>query len=229
MTTNQTPGPPVPAVDLARAGFDQVVAGIQARLAHDLNGRAASLIGILELLRDAGAPAEPLGYLDDEIARLEDLARLLGTLPRNLGAEAEALVPRELGAVALDVAARVRGLEDTPMDNGLDAALPPILAGRSRLLAALLVLIHRAHGRRSPEDRHEAVVLEGADEGGAVAFRVAGDAGPDDPDDAERLAAIGAVLAGDGGEVRLEPGQAPALRVPTLRAARAAERARAGS
>lgn len=63
-----------------------VIDEIHDSLAHGLNGRLAGLSGIVQVARMRGAVDEELlSLLDDELSRLQSLARLTASVPRSSG------------------------------------------------------------------------------------------------------------------------------------------------
>ena len=139
---------------LARAGWPATFDRILAGLCHDLNGRAAALRGFIQLKAFGDAPASLDGLLEEEVERLEELARTLSCVPDRAGGEPELLAPRELLADLLRLHGKHRGLETFRTDLEVDREAPPLRAFRRRLQRALLVALgeaawsaHRRGGR----------------------------------------------------------------------------------
>lgn len=134
------------ARNLADAGWADVQARMRARLAHDVNGRAAALLAVVELVREVGPDAATLALLDGEVDKLTQVARALRSVPWDSGMEeAEPVIPAELLTEALATAGLERGLEY--LDRALEPVgsdVEPVLVSRGRTLAVLAVVLSRA-------------------------------------------------------------------------------------
>lgn len=214
---------------LSRGGLDRVRARLHARLAHDLNGRASTLLAVHDLLEE-GPSEDALHYLEAEVESIERLVKILRALPAEAGGEGEAMIPGETAEEAARLAARQRGFEGVPCAVEAGPEVAPVLAGRTRLIAALLLLIAAAQEPWMNREAPGPVVVGLSEEPGVVVFTVRGppppgDGASDGPDgaeglDAEALEALDAVLRLDGGgAVRLADGTL-AARVQTLAAGR---------
>jgi len=217
---------------------DAVVAGI----CHDLNDRLSALSGIVQLARLDGLVDETVGdTLQSELEKVEDLVRLLRTLPAGRVEEPE---PVRLADVVATVAAllrRHRGLEDVRVD--LVAEADPIVRTEWSSLArgVLLVVAAAARDARARSTDRVVVRLTVESATAVLAVEAAEDADPPGGCGAEpRLAGSGSVepheaddpetsacwaggvaemvhgaLAGLGGEARLRPPGADAWGDPS--------------
>lgn len=234
------PPGPSPGEILARAGWLAVESALLRGLAHDLNGRAAALGGLVELLRldDDGEDPPVLDLLREESARLAEsveLLRLLAGDGEEAPPEALALEPLLRAVVALH--ARHRGLEsvETVLEVGADVA---VRVRRTVLVRTLLLLLGAAGwAAREAGGRRVDVALGASDDRVVVVIAVPGAdtdeedaAGGQDRPGAERpgpgLEAVvrgaEAVLERDGGAVNRREGHGDGgarleLSLPALR------------
>ncbi|MEQ9401861.1 MAG: hypothetical protein RJQ04_22025 [Longimicrobiales bacterium] len=214
---------------LARAGLDRVRARLHARLAHDLNGRASTLLAVHDLLEE-GPSEDALHYLEAEVGSIERLVKILRTLPAEAGGEGEAMIPGETAEEAARLAERQRGLEGVPCAVEAGTEVAPVLAGRTRLVAALLLLIAAAQEPWMNREAPGPVVVGLSEEPGVVVFTVRGPPPPDGGEaaptteagalDAVALEALDAVLRLDGGGAARRGDGALVARVQTLAAGR---------
>lgn len=131
---------------LARAGWLAVESALIRGLAHDLNGRATALRGLVELLRldDDGADPPVLDLLREESTRLGEAVELLRLLAGDREDQPpEPLALEPLLESVLGLHARHRGLEEveTVLEVEADGA---VRVRRTFLVRALLLLLGAA-------------------------------------------------------------------------------------
>jgi len=215
---------------------DELLRGV----AHALSNRVATIDGASYMLSLDGADvAGQAATLRGETGRLEALLHALRALPRGTDSEPEPTMPADAVQGALALHAHHGALRDVPCDIDMEADVPPAYADPTALQHALLVAITAARcmagvrGRVTLRVRSHADVVEFC----AVARHgaaPAGDAGaPHARDDAEDAGtddhrAIDWLLGAHGG--RSVPGSSGVtFTVPTLTAARSAQRQAAGN
>lgn len=140
------PSDPSPGELLARAGWLAVESALIRGLAHDLNGRATALGGLVELLRldEDGADPPVLDLLREESTRLGEAVELLRLLAGDSEDEPpEPLALEPLLELVLGLHARHRGLEEveTALEVEADGA---VRVRRTFLVRALLLLLGAA-------------------------------------------------------------------------------------
>jgi hypothetical protein len=222
----------IPATDgsvAADARWLATLERLQRGLNHAMSNRIASLASVISILEPGDV--ELVRQLGDEMTRLERLLALLRLLPRPSEPRAE---PVQVADFAHDVGtllAHHPGLRDERLvTTGLEAA-PPVRCRLHALQHALLLLLEEAGLAGAPL----ALAAHGTDAaltltvGAAAGTQAADEALPGIArDDAGRAAQ--ALLAADEALV-WTAGEGPAwgawIRLPTLLALRARERARA--
>lgn len=161
------PSDPSPGELLARAGWLAVESALIRGLAHDLNGRATALGGLVELLGldDDGADPPVLDLLREESTRLGEAVELLRLLAGDREDEPpEPLALESLLESVLRLHARHRGLEEveTVLEVEADGA---VRVRRTFLVRALLLLLGAAGwAAREAGGRRVDVALRGRDE-----------------------------------------------------------------
>ncbi len=169
------PSDPSPGELLARAGWLAVESALIRGLAHDLNGRATALGGLVELLRldDDGAGPPVLDLLREESNRLGEAVELLRLLAGDReDAPPEPLALEPLLESVLGLHARHRGLEEveTVLEVEADGA---VRVRRTFLVRALLLLLGAAGwAAREAGGRRVDVALRGGDDRVVVAIGV---------------------------------------------------------
>lgn len=152
---------------LARAGWLAVESALMRGLAHDLNGRATALGGLVNLLRLDGDGADPpvLDLLREESTRLGEAVELLRLLAGDREDEPpEPLALEPLLESVLGLHARHRGLEEveTVLEVEADGA---VRVRRTFLVRALLLLLGAAGwAAREAGGRRVDVALRGRDD-----------------------------------------------------------------
>lgn len=176
--SSSRPSDPSPGELLARAGWLAVESALIRGLAHDLNGRATALGGLVELLRlddDGDDRADPpvLDLLREESTRLGEAVELLRLLAGDREDEPpEPLALEPLLESVLRLHARHRGLEEveTVLEVEADGA---VRVRRTFLVRALLLLLGAAGwAAREAGGRRVDVALRGRDERVVVVISV---------------------------------------------------------
>lgn len=135
--------------------------------------------------------------------RLTTVVRLLGLLPGDLQGEPIPLMPQEVVARAIQLAATAMNATDRSADLVVEQDAPPILANEARVLRSTVLLLHRSMSHSSADFE---VVVSGDEQHAQLMFRPRGDGA--DPDagmylgsdtEAEALAALFEL---DGGALR---------------------------
>ena len=147
---------------LDRAGWSQIADRVLHGLCHDINGRAGSLSGLTFLLESQdGEASSVLPFLNQELAQLEEVVRLLRLLPDDATGP-ELLAPGEL-MPELALLIRVqRGLEGVEVDLGEYSSAPAIRMDRTLFIRSVAILLTGAAER---------VVIQGLE---GVAVRASG-------------------------------------------------------
>lgn len=185
---------------LARAGWLGVESALMRGLAHDLNGRATALGGLVDLLRLDGDGADPpvLDLLREESTRLGEAVELLRLLAGDREDEPpEPLALEPLLESVLGLHARHRGLEEveTVLEVEADGA---VRVRRTFLVRALLLLLGAAGwAAREAGVRRVDVALRGRDDRVVVVIGVP-EADTGEKDAAGTDAAAGTERSGSG-------------------------------
>lgn len=145
---------------LVAAGWPAVSERILAGLSHDLNGRVWTLPVLVEALDEADGTRRPewRGYLDEELAKLGETARLVQLLAQPaVGVEVVEL--RRFMPDVLALHRRHRGLEHAPVR--IESGGTPGVAVRvdpALLTRFLLLLLADAGWRRKATEEGEVLV-----------------------------------------------------------------------
>lgn len=220
MTQDRSPAPPVEGVEEWLALVELVLQGLH----HALNNRIGSLSALVELFHLGDLPADGSGFdgLAGDLTRLEDCNRVIRLLPADAHPSEEPLI---LDDILADVFAihrflhEVRELQVTIVPTRF---VEPVRVERWALLRVLTLLL--ADAKRVAKNTGAVVraVTESDDQWVRVEFRIGTPLVAEVPVSgggrysealAERL----------GGTVTRRPGVAE-LRLPTLKARRAADR-----
>lgn len=202
--------PTTPFQAFARAGWDAVASRLMAGLNHDLNGRIASIYGLVQLAQlEEGSP--PCEYVEAEAQRLEEIVELLGLLSGSPAHEPEPMAVGEHLPKLLQLHARDRKLAKVHTHLESKGEVPPILVSWCVFTRAFLILLNEAGVVARDHGRGEVrVECGGSDEELRLSI-VVPDLQPDtpaaDPEEDSpapwRLAseAVGEALAGSGATV----------------------------
>ena len=193
---------------------------------HALSNRAATVGAVSGVLDPAEPPSEVIvQVLRDEAARLDELLQLARLLPGHRGGPEPVHLP-DLVPAAVALHAHHFDLRDTPCRVDDSAAVMPVLADPTALTHALLLVLTAAKRAAAGAE----VVLSHRGDGERVTLTLETARVGDADDHAEELAAAAALLApSDGSAGRVGDGRDATryeLTLPTLAAARRAERAR---
>lgn len=184
------------------SGWEAVAAEIVVAIAHDLNNRLLALTGVREL-GESGLDADLRALFDEELARLEEISRLLRRLGQSEGA-VETVEGEWMLRGAREMAARHPAVRRVGARWSLAEELPAItidpLATERALVRTVVAcaLAAAAAGRK--------VSISASEDGGALVVVV--EPAPPGADAADALRAAGAtVWAGDGAlHARFAPG-----------------------
>jgi hypothetical protein len=190
-------------------------------LNHLLSNRVASVAAVAGVLE--GSDPEMVDRLRDEARLLEDALRLMRHLPRVHGAPPEPIMAHEVLDDAVLMARQIGELKDWKVVLSEDFASAPPLRCRSQALlhAALVLLVALGDAGGAP-----IVTVSANDAALTIGFGVpAGD--PDEaPGPADNVTRAAAYLLADDGALAWPVPGGMRLRMPTLAALRARERAR---
>jgi hypothetical protein len=199
--------------------MDQALDGLY----HALDNRIGSLSALIALLRPRNATADEfrLEGVAAELARLEDCSRLVRLLPRNAVASEEPLILDDVLADAFAIHRFLHELRDVPVTIVPTRFVEPVRVERWALVRVLTLLLSDAKRLARPLDAAVRVVAESDEHWVSVEFRVGAPPVRDVPASgkgrySERVArSLGATVSRRPGVVE--------LRIPTLKARRAAD------
>jgi len=126
---------------LALAGWPGTEERILGGICHDMNGRVAALRGLLQLTGMGDDPRTLTEYLEDEVRRLERMARMLALFPDHTEGGLQMMAPGEVLPDLLLLHGKHRGLEGITTELVVDPEAPAFRASRRRLQRALLVAL----------------------------------------------------------------------------------------
>ena len=200
--------------------IDQALQGLH----HTLNNRIGSLSALLELLQLDGIPADGTGFdgINAEVARLEDCSRLVRLLPRDPVGGEEPLILDDVLADAFAIHRFLHSVRDVPVTIVPTRFVEPMRVERWALVRVLTLLLYDAKRLANQLTTSVRVVAASDDEWVSVEFRLGAQAVRESPVSgngrySESLAKT------FGGSVSRRAGVVE-LRLPTLKARRAAER-----
>lgn len=183
---------------------------------HELNGRISALIGLRGILAPpAEGDAEVMQMMEAELTRLEASVRQLRALAGELS---DRPAPLELPALldsVLPLLRRQAGMEQVEVELHTAASVPPVVAPRSELSRALLVLLTLAAEHSSAGGSGFVRLRLEEDGGDAVIAVEARSAGPPRPAtsgkppflrEQDAVAGVRATLAAVAGELRIQGG-----------------------
>ena len=181
------------------------------RVCHDLNGRAAAL-GALQQLIDMGDT--PPSALEHETERLAVLARRVAMLPADPTQERSALSLGRLVERALEVLGMVHDADVRGGVVRIDEETPPVLVQEGACMRGLLLYVDWA--LRTVASSPAVFEVTGTPDAVVLRCRVGVEAV-----DAEPLDRLCQLFALDGGEAGMEHDGYASLRLPSLASARA--------
>jgi hypothetical protein len=217
---SRTPSRAADGVDEWLDLVDQALQGLH----HTLNNRIGSLSALLELLQLDGAPGDGSGLdgINAEVARLEDCSRLARLLPRDPVATEEPLILDDVLADVFAIHRFLHTVRDVPVTIVPTRFVEPMRVERWALVRVLTLLLYDTKRLANQLATSVRVVAESDDEWVSIEFRVGASNTREVPVAGNgRYAEF--VAKSLGGTVSLRSGVAH-LRLPTLKARRAAER-----
>jgi hypothetical protein len=199
---------------------DQALHGLH----HALNNRIGSLSALVELHQLGDLPTGDSGFesLSADVKRLEDLSRMVRLLPRDGATGEEALILDDVLADVFAIHRYLHELRDLSVTIVPSRYTEPVRVERWALVRVLTLLLRDA--KRLAQEAGVAVraVTESDDQWVRVEFRIGSPPVIDAPaSGGTRYAEL--LAATFGGMVERKPGVA-ALKLPTLKARRAADR-----
>jgi hypothetical protein len=217
-----TPQPPIEGVEEWLELVDQALQGLH----HALNNRIGSLSALVELFQMGDLPPDGSGFenLAADLARLEDCNRMVRLLPRDAVAGEEPLILDDVLADVFAIHRFLHEVRDLQVTIVPTRYVEPVRVERWALVRVLTLLL--ADAKRLAKDSNSIVraVTESDEQWVRVEFRVGAPLVADTPKsgrEGSRYAEL--VAATFGGVVNRKPGIAE-LRLPTLKARRAAGR-----
>jgi hypothetical protein len=199
---------------------DQAVLGLH----HALNNRIGSLSALVELYQLGDLPPDGSGFetLAADIKRLEDLSRVVRLLSRDRGAGEEALILDDVFADVFAIHRYLHDLRELSVTIVPTRYVEPVRVERWALVRVLALLLRDAKRLAKEANTNVRAVTESDEQWVRVELRVGTPPVIDVPMSAggryaEQLA------ESFGGTIERKPGMA-ALRLPTLKARRAADR-----
>ena len=214
---------PTPALEGVEEWLDLVEQALQG-LHHALNNRIGSLSALVELFQLGDLPPDGTGFesLGADLARLEDCNRMVRLLPRDSFAGEEPLILVDVLADVFAVHRFLHDVRDLQVTIVPTRYVEPVRVARWALVRVLTLLLADAKRLAKESSPIVRAVTESDEQWVRVEFRVGSPLVTELP-----LAAKGryaeALAETFGGTVSRRPGIAE-LRLPTLKARRAADR-----
>lgn len=200
--------------------IDQALQGLH----HTLNNRIGSLSALLELLQLDGVPADGSGFdgINAEVARLEDCSRLVRLLPRDPVGREEPLILDDVLADAFAIHRFLHSVRDVPVTIVPTRFVEPMRVERWALVRVLTLLLYDAKRLANQLATSVRVVAVSDDEWVTVEFRLGTQSVREIPTSGNGR--YSEVLAKTFGGIVSRQAGVVELRLPTLKARRAAER-----
>jgi hypothetical protein len=199
---------------------DQALQGLH----HALNNRIGSLSAVVELFQMGDLPADGSGFgsLAADLVRLEDCNRMVRLLPRDSVAGEEPLILDDVLADVFAIHRFLHDVRDLQVTIVPTRFVEPVRVERWALVRVLTLLLADAKRLAKSADAIVRAVAESDDEWVRVEFRVGSPPVTDIPR-AARGRYAEQLAERFGASVNRRPGVAE-LRLPTLKARRAADR-----
>lgn len=218
-----TPSNEGPEIDGVQEWLDLVDQALQG-LHHALNNRIGSLSALVELFQLGDLPPDGSGFenLSADLTRLEDCNRMVRLLPRDVSAGEEPVILDDVLADVFAVHRFLHDIRDSQITIVPTRYVEPVRVPRWALVRVLTMLLVDA--KRLARDLKAVVraVTESDEQWVRVEFRVGAPLVAEIPaSSGTRYAEL--LAATFGGTVTRRPGVAE-LRLPTLKARRAADR-----
>ena len=207
---------------------DQALQGLH----HALNNRIGSLAALVELFQlgdltaDAASADASVQSLATDLARLEDCSRMVRLLPRDTVAAEEPLILDDVLADVFVIHRFLHDLRDLQVTIVPTRYVEPVRVERWALVRVLTLLLHDAKHLAKQVQAVVRAVTESDEQWVRVEFRVGSPLVADVPGPARRAGGgryAGELAATFGASVTRRPGVVE-LRLPTLKARRAADR-----
>jgi hypothetical protein len=199
---------------------DQALHGLH----HALNNRIGSLSALVELYQLGDLPTDGSGFenLAADIKRLEDCSRMVRLLPRDSVSGEEALILDDVVADVFVIHRYLHDLRELPVTIVPTRYVEPVRVERWALVRALTMLLRDAKRLAKVANTNVRAVTESDDQWVRIEFRVGTPPVVDIPvSGGGRYAEL--LAESFGGSIERKPGLA-ALKMPTLKARRAADR-----
>ena len=232
--TENLASPPPPTEEAGAEEWLELVDQALQGLHHALNNRIGSLSALVELFQlgdlaaDVARPGDGADVsfqtLATDLARLEDCSRMVRLLPRDAVASEEPLILDDVLADVFAIHRFLHDIRDLQVTISPTRYVEPVRVERWALVRVLTLLLNDAKRLAKRSAAVVRAVTESDEHWVRIEFRVGSPLVAEVPAPAHaggRYAA--AVAAGFGGTVSRRPGVVE-LRLPTLRARRAAER-----
>lgn len=217
---SRTPSQVADGVEEWLALMDQALQGLH----HTLNNRIGSLSALLELLQLDGVPADGSGFdgINAEVARLEDCSRLVRLLPRDPVGGEEPLMLDDVLADAFAIHRFLHSVRDVPVTIVPTRFVEPMRVERWALVRVLTLLLYDAKRLANQLGTSVRVVALSDDDWVTVDFRLGAQGAREVP--VSGNGRYSAILAKTFGGIVSRQAGVVELRLPTLKARRAAER-----
>jgi hypothetical protein len=197
---------------------DQALRGLH----HALNNRIGSLSALVELhqLGDLPADASTFETLAADLKRLEDLSRVVRLLPRDTVSGEEALILDDVLADVFVIHHYLHDLRELSVTIVPTRFVEPVRVERWALVRVLALLLRDAKCVAKDAETNVRAVTESDEQWVRIEFRVGSPPVIDVPTGEGHAEAIAESF---GGVIERKPGLV-ALKLPTLKARRAADR-----
>jgi len=197
---------------------DQALHGLH----HALNNRIGSLSALVELHQLGDLPTDGATFetLAADIKRLEDLSRMVRLLPRDTVSGEEALILDDVLADVFAIHRYLHDLREMSVTIVPTRYVEPVRVERWALIRVLTMLLRDAKRLAKDADTNVRAVTESDEQWVRIEFRVGTPPVIDVPTGGGYAEMIAETF---GGTIERKPGIA-ALKLPTLKARRAADR-----
>lgn len=198
---------------------DQALHGLH----HALNNRIGSLSALVELYHLGDLPSDGSGFetVAADIKRLEDCSRMVRLLPRDGVSGEEALILDDVFADVFAIHRYLHDLRELSVTIVPTRYVEPVRVERWALVRVLTMLLRDAKRLAKDANTNVRVVTESDEQWVRIEFRIGSPPVIDVPTGGTRYAEQ--LAESFGGSVERKPGVA-ALKLPTLKARRAADR-----
>jgi hypothetical protein len=221
MQDTGTPTPPLDGVEEWLELVDQALRGLH----HALNNRIGSLSALVELYQLGDLPPDGSGFenLAADLKRLEDCNRMVRLLPSDTMAGDEPLILDDVLADVFAIHRYIHDVRELSVTIVPTRYVEPVRVERWALVRVLTMLLHDAKRLAKQTGSGVRAVTESDEQWVRVEFRVGNPPTENTPDPAFGGRYSTGIAESFGGSIERRPGSA-ALRLPTLKARRAADR-----